>query len=262
MEDFVVEYILKVFATALGLSLPKTELEAISEMRLNQTGPENELYEKAMKKAEPYLDWFEQSVERSNLSPDCVGQALFESEARGEVPEGVAKNMMRTLVAGGVDTTMTGMASCMYYLAQSPDQMELATSTPELMRTALDEGVRLESPFRVLYRTTTRDTEISGVRIPQDQKVGIWFGAANRDPRKWEKADKFDLNRKTAGVHLAFGHGIHICIGQTLARLESECLLTELARRVKTMELDGEVVRRPMNTMCSFKNIPVRVTPK
>lgn len=260
MGDFVERYIFKVFAEAIGLDLPYDPVSAISEMRLNQSGPDNPLYERAMKKAEPYLDWFERSVERSGLLPGSVAEQLYLAEERGEIPEGVAKNMTRTLVGGGIDTTMTGLGSCMFYLAQSPGQMALATAQPEIMRGALDEGSRLESPFRVLYRTTTRDMEFSGFHLEKDQKVGLWLGAGNRDPRKWEKPDEFDMTRKSAGVHLAFGHGIHVCVGQMVARLEAECLLTEFARRVKTVEIDGQVERRPMNTMCSFKKIPLRVT--
>jgi 4-methoxybenzoate monooxygenase (O-demethylating) len=84
----------------------------------------------------------------------------------------------------------------------------------------------------------------------------IFFGAANRDPRRWEDPDRFDITRKASG-HLAFGLGIHSCVGKPVARIEGEALLGALARKVGRIELDGEPRRHLNNTIRSFESLPV-----
>lgn len=262
MQDFAEPYIIEVFQKAVGVRLPRDNVLAIGEYRFNQTGPENELYHAAAKQAEPYLEWFEHSVERGGILPGSIGEQIYAAEDRGEIKEGVAKSVVRSLVGGGTDTTMAGIGHCLRLLSHNPEQMRLAAETPLLMRTALDEAIRLESPSQIIYRVPNRDMEFGGFHLEKDRKLGLWLGAGNRDPRKWLEPDKFDLTRGSTGVHVAFGAGIHVCIGQMIARLESECLLVEFARRVKNIEPAGEPEPRPMNTVRALKHVPVRVTPK
>lgn len=262
MEDFVESYILTVFPKAMGIDLPRDAVYAIGEMRFNQTGPENDLYRAAMERAQPYMNWFEHSVDRAGVSPGSVSEEVYAAEERGELAVGAAKSVVRTLVGGGTDSTMSGMGACMYHLASNPKQMAIAVDKPEIMRTALDEGIRLESPFQILYRVVRNDMSFGSLDLKKNRKIGVWLGAANRDPRKWANPDSFDLARGSSGVHVAFGKGIHVCIGQMLARLEAECLLVEFARRAKALELVEPIDMRPMNMMRSLRNIPLHVTPK
>ncbi|MDR5654626.1 cytochrome P450 [Ruixingdingia sedimenti] len=262
MEHLIEPYVLKVFSTAVGVDLPRENVIAIGEMRFNQTGPDNVLYRGAMERAEPYLDWYEHSVDRVGVLPGSIAEQIYVAEDRGEIEAGVAKSLVRTLVGGGTDSTIAGLGACFHHLARSPGQMALAVADPMLMRTALDEGIRMESPFQVIYRTPNRDVDFAGFTLEKDRKLGLWLGAGNRDPRKWDNPDMFDLRRNPAGVHVAFGTGMHVCIGQMIARLESECLLTEFARRVKTVEPAGESLPRPMNQMRQLRSIPLRVTPQ
>ena len=96
----------------------------------------------------------------------------------------------------------------------------------------MDEALRLESPFQKFHRTVAVDTVLGGVHLPAGAKVLVFLGAANRDPRKWgENADDFDLNRNASG-HVAFGMGLHQCVGQPIARLEMEIVLQQLLQRV------------------------------
>ena len=110
-----------------------------------------------------------------------------------------------------------------------------------------------------LFRKVTRDVEIAGVRIPANEKVMVSIGAANRDPRKWDRPDEFDIGRKTTG-HVGFGYGIHACIGQMISRLEIEVLLGELARRNVDFELTGTPRHRLHNTLRGFAHLPLRFT--
>ena len=97
---------------------------------------------------------------------------------------------------------------------------------------------------------------MSGVKIPADQKVILFLAAANRDPRQWSEPQHFDIRRKTLG-HVGFGYGIHACVGQMVARLESEILLTALARSVSSIELAGEPDWSLNNTLHGLKRLPV-----
>jgi cytochrome P450 len=111
---------------------------------------------------------------------------------------------------------------------------------------------------QTFFRTTTTAVEVAGVRIPADQKVMLFLAAANRDPRQWQEPDRFDISRKTLG-HVGFGFGIHACVGQMVARLEAEILLTALARTVTSIELAGEPVWRLNNTLHGVDRLPVRL---
>jgi 4-methoxybenzoate monooxygenase (O-demethylating) len=97
---------------------------------------------------------------------------------------------------------------------------------------------------------------VAGVEIVKDERVMIFFGAANRDPRRWEEPDRFDIGRKASG-HLAFGLGIHGCVGKPVARIEGEAVLGALARKVGSIELVGEPKRHLNNTVRSFESLPV-----
>ena len=119
---------------------------------------------------------------------------------------------------------------------------------------------RSESPVQTFFRTTTREVEVDGVTVPEGEKVLLFLAAANRDRRRWEDPERFDISRK-AGGHFAFGSGIHACVGRMVARLEGELLLGALARRVSAIELDGEPERMLNNTLRGLTRLPIRLRP-
>ena len=129
---------------------------------------------------------------------------------------------------------------------------------PALQRTAFDEIIRWEAPVQTFFRTTSRAVEIEGIRLEPERKVLLFLGAANRDPRHWDNPDRLDLQRKTMG-HVAFGSGIHVCVGMMVARLEAELLFAAFAKRVKAFELIGTPTRRRNNTLRTFASLPVRI---
>jgi len=144
-------------------------------------------------------------------------------------------------------------------LARFPQQWQKLRQDPGgFARAAFEEAIRLESPVQTFFRTTTRATELGGAPIDADRKVLVFLGAANRDPRQWRDPDSYEIERKNIG-HVGFGAGIHVCVGQLLARLEGEVVLQSLARRVSRLELAGEPERRFNNTLRGLKRMPLRL---
>lgn len=262
VEDCVEKFILQAFPDAVGVRLPRKETLIIGEMRFNQSGPKNDLYHAALAKAQPYLEWFEQTVQRDAVLPGSVAEMLFELEDKGDLEAGVASNIVRSFVGGGTDSTIAGLGFTLHQLAMHPDQWAKVHADPAKVKSAFEEGIRHESPFQVTYRTTKGPTELSGIRLNGDTKIGVFMGAANRDPRHWERPNEFDIERpQLAGNHLAMGTGAHACIGQMIARGESEALLSAMARKIKSVTLAAPATYRPINQMRTLDKLPLRIEP-
>jgi cytochrome P450 len=166
--------------------------------------------------------------------------------------------VVRSVLTAGVDTTVSGLGASLYCLARFPEQFARLRADPSLARAAFEEAVRYESPVQTFFRTTTRDTEIAGVPVAEGEKVLMFLGAANRDPRRWERPEEYDIGRPNAG-HVGFGSGIHGCVGQVLARLEGEVVLGALARKAAGIEITGPARRRYNNTLRGLASLPVRL---
>jgi 4-methoxybenzoate monooxygenase (O-demethylating) len=143
-------------------------------------------------------------------------------------------------------------------LAMNPDQFAALRADPMKARAAFEEAVRLESPVQTFFRTTTREVALGGALIPEGEKVLMMLGAANRDPRKWPEPDRYLIDRATAG-HVGFGSGVHMCVGQLLARLEGESLIGAIARAFSSLEPNGEPAPLFNNTLRGWTKMPVRV---
>jgi 4-methoxybenzoate monooxygenase (O-demethylating) len=165
---------------------------------------------------------------------------------------------VRALLSAVVDTTVSGIAAALACFLAFPDQWARLRADSSLARGAFEEAVRRESPVQVFLRTTARAGEIGGVPVPADTKVMMFLAAANRDPRRWDEPDRFDIARNAAG-HVGFGVGIHMCVGQVVARMEGEALLAALARRVARIEPAGAAMRRHNNTLRGLASLPVRL---
>ena len=159
--------------------------------------------------------------------------------------------MVRSLLTAGVNTTVHGLSAVIHAFVDQPDQWDrLRARRPR----ARPGGVRRSHQARVtrpdLLRTATRDVDIDGVVIPDGHKVLLVLAAANRDPRRWVDADRFDLSRDPPG-HVGFGMGIHQCVGQHVARLEAEAVLTAMARRIRRIAPAGDAIRHHNNTLAA-----------
>ncbi len=229
------------------------------DMAFNAFGPRNELFEKSFANAQTVAAWIAEQCERENLSEDGIGASVYAAADRGEVSEEEAGLLVRSLLTAGLDTTIFGIGATLYCLAQHPEQWAKLKAEPRLARSAFTEVIRYMSPAQTFYRTTNAEADVAGTIIPEGQKVLLCLAAANRDPRQWQDADEFQVDRRAVG-HVGFGHGIHVCVGQQLARLEGEAILKALIDQVSSIELDGEPEYRVNNTLRGFDRLPLHIT--
>jgi 4-methoxybenzoate monooxygenase (O-demethylating) len=252
-------YPLKVFPDAVGISPAGREnLLPYGSMVFNSFGPRNDLFDQAMANAGPVREWIMSKCSRAALAPEGLGMQIFQAVDAGDLSEEEAGMLVRSFLSAGIDTTVYGLGNALYCFARYPEQWTLLRNNPSLIRGAFEEVLRFEAPVQTFFRTTTRPVEVGGVRLNGGEKVLLFLAAANRDPRRWERPDTFDAARRAAG-HMTFGTGIHGCVGQAVARLESEAILTALASRVVSFELIGEPRRRLNNTLRGFDTLPLRV---
>src|SRR5471030_1781773 len=261
IADLAEAYPLKVFPDAVGISDEGREnLLPYGSMVFNSFGPRNDLFNVAMANAGPVRDWIMSKCSRAALAPGGLGMRIFDAVDSGELTEDEAGMLVRSFLSAGIDTTVYGLGNALYCLARYPEQWTSLRENPALIRGAFEEVLRFEAPVQSFFRTTTRAVDVSGVGIGEGEKVLLFFAAANRDPRRWNNPDTFDVKRRAAG-HMTFGTGIHGCVGQAVARLETEAILGALLKRVATIEITAEPTRRLNNTLRGFDTLPLRVVP-
>jgi 4-methoxybenzoate monooxygenase (O-demethylating) len=261
IPDLAEAYPLTVFPDAMGMPRENRHfLLPYGNMVFNSFGPRNEFFEAAVADAEPVLAWLQRQMQRDAFAPGGFGAAIHAAADTGELTEEEAPIVARSLLTAGVDTTVSGIGAAVYCLARFPKQFARLRADRSLARVAFEEAVRYESPVQTFFRTTSRRVEIGGIDLDEGEKVLMFLGAANRDPRHWERPNEYDIARRTIG-HVGFGSGIHQCVGQLLARLEGECVLSALARKVAAIEITGPPRRRYNNTLRALASLPVTLRP-
>ena len=159
---------------------------------------------------------------------------------------------VQLLLIAGNETTTNLIGNSVQALLDYPDQLARVHADPGLIPAMLDEALRYDSPIQMVFRTATRDVEIRGTQIPRGGQLAVLIGSANRDERRFENPDVFDIGRDAQG-HLAFGFGQHFCLGSALARLEARAALEALVPELPRLErpaaarelVDSFLVRGP-----------------
>jgi cytochrome P450 len=221
-------------------------------------GPINERVEKALPQCGEMAAFGAEIVRTGNVLPGSLGASVLESRDRGEISTEQTMMLMLDYLAPSLDTTISAVGSAIWLFGQHPDQWDKIREDPKLIPNAVNEVVRYESPISSFGRLVSKDTEVDGVPIPAGSRVVVSYASANRDERKWGDPDVFDVTRKDAVHQLGFGYGEHGCAGQGLARMETESLLTALARSVTRFEL-GEPERALNNLIRALGSLPVTV---
>jgi len=203
------------------------------------------------------MPWVVEQCKREHLTLDGMGAAIYASADEGLVSEAEAGMLVRSLLSAGIDTTVTGIGNAIWALAAFPEQFAALKADPSLAMSAFDEVLRFTSPVSAFCRTACVDTEVAGVKIAEGSKILCVLGAANLDEARFERADQFDITRK-AGGHLALGVGVHMCVGQNIARAEGAAVLRALAELVDVVEPVGGAVWRANNAMRALDRLEVR----
>ena len=166
--------------------------------------------------------------------------------------------LMRDYINPSLDTTISVTGQIVKFLADNPDQWDKIRADASLIPNAVEEAVRLATPIRAFTRYAIEDVEVSGHVIPKDKRVIVCYASANRDHRKYDKPDDFDVTRDVHD-HMGFGQGVHMCMGMHLARREMILLLEALRRRVERFELVDEPEVAMNTTIRAYSKLPVRV---
>ena len=198
---------------------------------------------------------------RRRTQRDDLMSALIDAELDGrKLTQEKLLGFCFVLVVAGNDTTTNLIANGAVLLAEHPEQRRLLVENPALLPDAIEEMLRYESPAQALPRRLLRDVELHGRRLREGEQLFLLWGSANRDEREFENADRFDVRRRIKR-HLAFGQGIHFCLGKSLARLEARVAFEELLARAPAYELDGPAPWLPSMWARAHARVPIAFPP-
>jgi cytochrome P450 len=163
------------------------------------------------------------------------------------------------LIIAGNETTTKLLANCLLALQRSPGERRKLVDDPTRIPAAIEEILRYEGSTQFMARTLTRAVDLHGERMPEGAKVLLLLGSANRDERVWNEPNVFRVDRVSSVQHLGFGHGIHVCLGAALARLEMRVSLEEILRRMPDYEIDeAGCARVHSGNVRGWASVPVR----
>jgi cytochrome P450 len=195
---------------------------------------------------------------RANQPADDLLSRLHAALASGELNDHEVFLYSLILLVAGNETTTNLLGMLLVRLAQDPDLFAELKADRSLLRGAVEETARWGSPVQWVTRTVTSPYEIDDTVIPKGAKALLLYGSANRDPRKFEDPDRFDIHRNVTG-HLAFGHGVHFCLGAHLARLEVATAVDHLLDEVDGLELAGPVRWGTTPSLRGPVSVPLRI---
>jgi cytochrome P450 len=161
------------------------------------------------------------------------------------------------VASAGHDTTKDAISGGLHALIQNPGELARLKANPDLMPTAVEEMIRWSTPVKEFMRTATADTVVRGVPIAAGESVYLTYASGNRDEEVFEDPFRFDVGREP-NKHLAFGYGVHFCLGAALARMEMNSLFSELLPRLDSIELAGTPELSATTFVGGFKHLPIR----
>jgi cytochrome P450 len=189
-------------------------------------------------------------------SDDLVSDLVAAADGHERLSEDEVVGTCVLLLMAGHEATVNVIGNGTFALLRHPDQWRTVTNDPSAVVPATEEMLRFDSSLQLFERTATRDVDIAGTTVHAGEKIAALLGAANRDPAVFDAPDRFDVTRDPNG-HLAFGAGIHFCLGGPLARVEIQSALAALRERLPDLVLAGEAPRRPEFVIRGLVRLPV-----
>lgn len=268
LEEFAAPFPVEIISTILGVPpenrqqirlwtdemLHREEGSAMSSQASQEAGMAQGMYLfqlSQQKRAEPANDML---------------SALIDAEVETDTGERIQLNDAEIaefgtlLAAAGSETVTKLVGNAVVLFHRNPDQWAKVLHDPSVIATAVEEILRYWAPSQYQGRYSTVDSEWHGVTIPKHKPVFLITGAANRDPRRYDDPDKFDITRDP-GLAVGLGHGLHVCLGAALARLESRVAIEEIARRWPAFEVNEEGLRRvQMSNVAGYSSVPITVS--
>ena len=201
-------------------------------------------------------------LERGDTPPDDLLTVLTLAYRNGDLQYGEVRRLSQQVLVAGHETTASLLSLMLYRLIQQPELGDLLRADPSLIPWAVEEFLRYDSPVQGLFRTNRDECVVHGEKIEADTKVQLLFAAANRDPEVWQDPDDIQLDRFGPGTkpHLAFGWGVHHCIGNVLARREGQLALRWMVETFEKVELIGPVQVNQPFILRGLTTLPIRWT--
>ena len=201
-------------------------------------------------------------LERGETPPDDLLTVLTLAYRNGDLQYGEVRRLSQQVLVAGHETTASLLSLMLYRLIQQPELVDLLRSDASLIPWAVEEFLRYDSPVQGLFRTNRDECVVHGEKIEADTKVQLLFAAANRDPEVWQDPDDIQLDRFGPGTkpHLAFGWGVHHCIGNVLARREGQLALRWMVETFEKVELIGPVQVNQPFILRGLTTLPIRWT--
>ena len=201
-------------------------------------------------------------LERGETPPDDLLTVLTLAYRNGDLQYGEVRRLSQQVLVAGHETTASLLSLMLYRLIQQPELVDLLRADPSLIPWAVEEFLRYDSPVQGLFRTNRDECVVHGEKIEADTKVQLLFAAANRDPEVWQDPDDIQLDRFGPGTkpHLAFGWGVHHCIGNVLARREGQMALRWMVETFEKVELIGPVQVNQPFILRGLTTLPIRWT--
>jgi cytochrome P450 len=247
-----------IVASAVGLPEEGRERMLIwAGQMFNCFGPLNDHSRAAFPVLKEMMTYATEQAVRGKLKPGSWAEGIIDAVDRGEIDEAVRPVLMIDYMGPSLDTTIHAIANGVWLFAKHPGEWFKICENPARIPSALNEILRMESPVQGFSRLATRDYDMGGTILPAGSRSIAFYGAANRDSRKFPDPDLFDVVRG-ATDQLAFGWGPHKCVGQPLARLEMAAIFRALADRVKRFHIEAEL-RAVNNVLRGFSKLIVSV---
>ncbi|NBU79317.1 MAG: cytochrome P450 [Sphingomonadaceae bacterium] len=197
---------------------------------------------------------------RRNLPPsDDLLSRMVHSDAMGNMSPIERLSNIALLIVGGNDTTRNSMSALVEAFQKFPGEVDKLRTDPSLAANAAQEIIRWQSPVTHMRRTAVKDTDLGGQKIAKGEKVVMWYISANRDERVFPDANRFDVTRANARRHIAFGHGIHRCVGARLAEIQVGTLIEDIAQRRLQIVPQAAPTRLASPFLHGFTAMPVQL---